>query len=390
MEETLGNVSGARDIFNRWMQWEPPEDAWLAFVKLEKRYGEVENVRAVFARMVHVHPQPKAWLRWAAFEEEQGEVEHVRDVFGQAIDRLGIEHADQHVFLAFARFEARQDEIERARAIFRYALERLPRARSLALYRQYVLFEKQHGAPRQIEVVVAAGRRTAYEAAVRSDPDDYDAWLEYARLEESLLEQSDDAEQASADQESAGSPRQVAVERTREVYERAIAQVPRSADKRLWRRYIYLWLHYALFEETLAHNVERARQVYTQCTLLVPHKRFTFAKLWLQHAWFLVRQLDLSAARRLLGRALGECPKRRLFRGYIELELELREFARVRTLYAKQLKYDATCCATWIDFARLEDALGEPDRCRALYNAAVEQPTLDMPEVLWKAFVDFE
>lgn len=40
------------------------------------------------------------------------------------------------------------------------------------------------------------------------------------------------------------------MERTREVYERAVANIPlSSADKRYWRRYVYLWVKYALFEE---------------------------------------------------------------------------------------------------------------------------------------------
>ncbi|KAJ1724056.1 NineTeen Complex (NTC) component [Coemansia erecta] len=386
MEEVLGNVMGAREVFDRWMQWEPAEDAWMAYVKLEKRYGEAERVRGVFERMVHVHPQPSAWLRWAAFEEEQGDVEQVRQVFGQAIDRLGSEFLDQHVFLAFARFETRQDEVERARAIYRYALARLPRARSLALYRQYVLFEKQYGGREQIEEVVAAGRRAEYERGVREDPGDYDAWLEYARLEESAIDGGAEGGGGSAD----ALERDARVERARDVYERAIAQTPGTAEKQLWRRYIYVWLHYALFEETLGLSPERARQVYQQCTRLVPHTRFTFAKLWLQHAWFLVRQLDLGGARRLLGQALGMCPKRRLFRGYVELEIELREFDRVRRLYARQLEWDAGCAVAWVEFARLEEALGEHERCRALYQAAVEQPVLDTPEVVWKAFVDFE
>jgi len=37
--------------------------------------------------------------------------------------------------------------------------------------------------------------------------------------------------------------------RVREVYERAVAQVPPGGEKRHWRRYIFLWLNYALFEE---------------------------------------------------------------------------------------------------------------------------------------------
>ena len=39
------------------------------------------------------------------------------------------------------------------------------------------------------------------------------------------------------------------INRVREVYEKAVAQVPPGSEKRFWRRYIFLWLDYALFEE---------------------------------------------------------------------------------------------------------------------------------------------
>ena len=65
------------------------------------------------------------------------------------------------------------------------------------------------------------------------------------------------------------------------------------------------------------------RQIYQTALRLVPHKQFTFAKLWLQLARFEVRQLDLPAARKILGTAIGSCPKEALFKGYIQLELEV-------------------------------------------------------------------
>jgi hypothetical protein len=41
-------------------------------------------------------------------------------------------------------------------------------------------------------------------------------------------------------------------------------------------------------------------------------------------------------------------------------------------------------------FAELETLLGDTDRARAIYELAVNQPRLDMPELLWKAYIDFE
>ena len=34
--------------------------------------------------------------------------------------------------------------------------------------------------------------------------------------------------------------------------------------------------------------------------------------------------------------------------------------------------------------------LGDADRARAIYELAINQPRLDMPEVLWKAYIDYE
>ena len=41
-------------------------------------------------------------------------------------------------------------------------------------------------------------------------------------------------------------------------------------------------------------------------------------------------------------------------------------------------------------YAELETILGDTDRARAIYELAVDQPAMDMPEVLWKAYIDFE
>ena len=38
----------------------------------------------------------------------------------------------------------------------------------------------------------------------------------------------------------------------------------------------------------------------------------------------------------------------------------------------------------------METLLGDTDRARAIYELAVNQPRLDMPELLWKAYIDFE
>lgn len=368
MEETLGNVAGARQIFERWMSWEPDEAAWSSYIKMEKRYGEMQRARAILERFTAVHPEPKNWIKWARFEEESGTSDLVREVYGMAVETLGDDFMDEKLFMAYAKFEARLKEYERARAIYKFALDRMPRSKSVNLHKAYTTFEKQFGDRDGVEDVILSKRRVQYEEQVKENPKNYDAWIDYARLEE-----------------TAGD-----VDRVRDVYERAIAQIPPTQEKRHWRRYIYLWIFYALYEEMTNQDVERTRQIYQECLKLLPHKKFTFAKVWLMTAQFEIRQGQLQAARKTLGRALGMCPKDKLFKGYIELELKLFEFVRVRTLYEKYIELNPANCQAWIKFAELERGLDDLDRTRAIFELAVEQPQLDMPELLWKSYIDFE
>ncbi len=368
MEETLGNIPGTRQVFERWMAWEPDEAAWSAYIKLEKRYGEFGRARAIFERFTVVHPEPRNWIKWARFEEENGTSDLVREVFGMAIETLGDHFMDERLFNAYARYEAKLKEYERARAIYKYALDRLPRSKSISLHKAYTTFEKQFGDREGVEDVILSKRRVQYEEQIKENPKNYDVWFDYARLEET-----------SGD-----------VDRVRDVYERAIAQIPPTQEKRHWRRYIYLWVFYALWEEMDNKDTERARQIYQECLKLIPHKKFTFAKIWILKAQFEIRQQQLQAARKTLGQAIGMCPKDKLFKGYIELEQKLFEFVRCRTLYEKHIEWNPANCQAWIKFAELERGLDDLDRARAIFELAVDQPTLDMPELLWKAYIDFE
>ena len=368
MEEMLGNIPNARRIFERWMEWEPEEQAWLSYIKMELRYKEIDKARSIYERFVLVHPETKNWIRYARFEESQGYIDNARHIFEIATEFFGDEGLDEKLYIAFARFEESCQEYERARTIFKYALDKIPKAQAVDLFKSYTHFEKKYGDRAGIEDVVINKRKFQYEDEVRANPNNYDAWFDYIRLVES----------------------NASLESTRDLYERAIANVPPLQEKTYWQRYIYLWINYALYEELFANDTERTREVYRACLNIIPHTRFTFAKVWLLYAQFEVRQKELTTARKVLGTAIGKCPKPKLFRGYIELELHLREFDRCRRLYEKFLEYNPGNCMTWIKYAELEAILGDIDRSRAIYNLAVEQPQIDMPEVLWKSFIDFE
>eukprot|EP00897_Mesotaenium_endlicherianum_P005435 jgi/Mesen1/491/ME001024S10726 len=363
MEEVLGNIAGARQVFERWMAWEPDHHGWSAYIKFELRYNETERARALYERYVACHPGVKAWVRYAKFEMKGGEVARARACYERAVEQLGGEDGahTEELFVAFAEFEERVKELERARCIYKYALDHVGKGQAEGLYRRFVAFEKQYGDREGIEDVIVGKRRFQYEEEVKKVPLNYDAWFDYVRLEE------------SAAGSGAGGGAGGEHERVREVYERAIANVPPADEKRFWQRYIYLWINYAL-----------------ECLKLVPHKKFSFAKVWLMAAQFEIRQKNLAAARRILGTAIGVAPKDKIFKTYIEVELQLGNIDRCRTLYEKYLEWAPANCYAWSKYAELERSLGETDRGRGIFELAIAQPVLDMPELLWKAYIDFE
>ena len=134
--------------------------------------------------------------------------------------------------------------------------------KSVTLQEQYVVFQKQFGSSKDIEDVVLTQRRHFLEEELSREPLNYDLWFDYITLEE----------QGGSD-----------ATRLREIYSRAVKNVPPAPEKRFWKRYIYLWLNWAIFEEQAAtnDNFNQADQVYEDALKLVPHADFSFSKLWI-------------------------------------------------------------------------------------------------------------
>lgn len=293
MEEMLGNIAGCRQVFERWMEWEPDEQAWHSYINFELRYKELDRARVIYERFVLVHPEVKNWIKYAKFEEKNNYISSARRVYERAVEFFGEDNIDERLVVAFAKFEEGQKEHERARLIYKYALDHLPKDSCQEIYKHYTVHEKKFGSRAAIEDVIVSKRRFKYEEEVKTNPYNYDAWFDYLRL----LEADGNTEQI------------------RETYERAIANVPPSKEKRHWRRYIYLWINYAVYEELENDDPDKVREVFKACLDVIPHKTFTFAKIWLLFAQFEIRQKSLQGARRVMGTAVGKCPKNKLYRG---------------------------------------------------------------------------
>lgn len=395
MEEMLGNLEGAREIFDRWMKWEPEETFWYSYIKFEQRYKQFDQIRQIYARLLSIHPSVSNWIKWAEFEENCGAIDEARSIFERSLDLLEESpDLEPRLFLAFAKFETRQREIERARAIFQLGMEKFPAHLAPALQHSHAQFEREWGdSSAAIDSVILQKRRTQYATCAENEPFNYDNWFDWIRLEEELLEV--DYTDESVLESSTNDSR---FEDIREVFEKAIAQVPPSTTEKLhWSRYIYLWLFYATFEESIARNRERALVVLQTALRIISHGTFTFTKIWVHLAEFHLRGGDFTAARKAFGQAIGlstlngkKKPKPSIFSKYIQMELDLREFDRARALYERWLLLDPERAATWARFAELERLLLNDDRARAILEIACNQEYLDIPELVWKAAIDLE
>lgn len=360
-EETLGNIIGTRNVFNRWIKWQPDAPAWDAYVNFEKRYDEFDNVRRVFNQFVYVHPYAETWIKWARFEDEFGTAETVREVYAASIDAL----LSEKLIVNFAKWEGTQKEWERARAIYKFGLSSFPD--STLISEQLSQFEKQYGDKDGIEKSILLKRKKRYEDELDVDPTDYDTWWTYL----SLLED-------------------YPLETQREAFEKAVLNVPTASEKNAWKRYVLIWIKYATLEE-LNDEFEKTRNIFKRLTEVIPNKKFTFSKVWILYSNFEIRQGDLQRARRILGFSIGSFPKPKTFKHYIELEIKLKEFDRVRKIFEKYIESFPDHTDVWVQYAELESNLNDVDRARGIFEIGIEQlaSSKSVGEV-WYKYIDLE
>merc|ERR1712178_89705 len=98
----------------------------------------------------------------------------------------------------------------------------------------------------------------------------------------------------------------------------------------------------------------------------------------------------MGGARQILGRALGMCPKRKIFHRYVEIEFFSGNIDRCRIISEKFITTRPGSVEAWIKYAELEATVEEDERAKAIYEIALLQPTLDVPELLWKSYIEHE
>jgi crooked neck len=65
-------------------------------------------------------------------------------------------------------------------------------------------------------------------------------------------------------------------------------------------------------------------------------------------------------------------------------------FSRSADAHSHLPQFDPTNSAAWIKYAELETQLADYSRSRGIFELGASQTPLSMPELLWKAYIDFE
>ena len=354
MEERLENYAGARAIYEKWMAWKPADNAWLQYIKFEDRCGEVARARAIYERYIEQEQSELSFIRYCKFEERMKEFVKARAAYDTCIHLLNPEKLTEEIFLRYSQFELRRGDIEKAKKVYRLGLSKLADypERSKKLHEALIQFTKQTGSRSEIEELLIDKKRADYERQLVEDPENLDVCFNYIRMEE-----------------EAGD-----VERIREIFERSLAKVPTKKDQKLWKRYIYIFLFYAQFEEAVAKDIARAREVYLTGTKVCELANIVLFKLFKNFAEFELRQLNVEGFRKCLMHALtlsrGE--KKSISRFWIETELKLGNVNQARHIAAKCIELSGGSSQSWLSFIDLEIALGETNRAVALCDLAFQ------------------
>jgi len=48
----VNDFTGCRQVFERWMEWEPEEQAWHSYINFELRHKELDRSRMIYERYI--------------------------------------------------------------------------------------------------------------------------------------------------------------------------------------------------------------------------------------------------------------------------------------------------------------------------------------------------
>merc|ERR1719341_752855 len=202
-------VNHARNLWDRAVTILPrASQFWYKYTYMEEMLNNIPGARAVFERWMEWEPDEQPWLTYIKFELRYKELDRARLIY----EKFVYVHPQPSNWVRFARFEEGHGFINSARTIYERAIE----------------FFGEENMDQKLFIAFSK-----FEEEVKENPMNFDAWFDFVRLTES----------------------EGNMDTIRETYERAVANVPPSQEKHYWRRYIYLWINYAVYEELEAGDM---------------------------------------------------------------------------------------------------------------------------------------
>ncbi|SBT01579.1 splicing factor, putative [Plasmodium malariae] len=403
LEEILNNFVNTRNIYERWIKWKIDETSFLCYINFEERCKEISKCREIFERLIVSIPKLECFYKFIRFEKKYKNIDRARACFEKCIQLFPSSFLDENFYIYFCNFEEENNEYERCRKIYIEALKRLPKDKSELLYKNFLQFQKKYANKEELDQTLILKERIYYEEELKKSPADYDIWFNYIKLEESNINLIN---------------KDKSIVRIRELYERAICVVPLVSNKKFWKRYIYIWINYSIFEELYAENIERARQVYKNIFKILSKQNFTFKKIYILYANFELRQLEIQNVRSIYNHAIENVKKEKIFEEYCDIELRLGNIKECREIYAKyvesfpfnsKVKVERSRTA-WLSMINFELSLDEVERARQIAEIAIHLDDMKLPELviffqmllefviiggtvpmgIWKNYIDLE
>ena len=359
LEEKIGNYVGCREIYKAWMTWNPKEYAWNSFCKFEERMGNKENSRDVMYNYMENVNTPEAYLKVARYEEKNLNLKSAREIYENGLKKFKV---NENYIKSFINFEIKNKEYERVRILYKYAMDIFSSNNNIddienndnndsynEFFNEYLKFEKKYGNINDIENIIINKRRNYYEAEIEKNPSNYDIWFDYIKLEENFGDKNS----------------------IRNLYERITNNHPIINEKKYWKRYIYFFINYAIFEEIFCENLENCENIYKKLIYeILPSKQFFFSKIFIQYANFALRQKDLKKFRKIMGYSMGKYLKEKIINYYIDIEINLGNLDRVRQIYESAIQKEIRNGKFWKNYAEFEINYEEDERAIGILELA--------------------
>ncbi|CAI9090968.1 OLC1v1025868C1 [Oldenlandia corymbosa var. corymbosa] len=209
--------------------------------------------------------------------------------------------------------------------------------------------------------VAVTKRRLQFEEQISEDPSNKSAYVEYAKWQEEYTKW----------------PVGVNVLAARGTWQKALYVPRHRQDPEMWKEYAHFEMRNGFITE--------ARDIWFSAIRVLPQ----VDELWKEH----IRMEEMLGNFETVGIIfelwMKQHPSQRGWVSYIEFELKYNGVESARGIFERFVEWSPKNCYAWIKYAALERSSGEIERARSIFERAFDQPTLDRPDLLYKAFTDF-